>query len=208
MSDETERPPFDPTRLLTTIRTKQGPKPYLPLWGRVAWLRHDHPTARIISEELFATDKAARFCCTITLMDGACAVAHAYETAGAFPDFYEKAESSALSRACAMLGYGTEGAEELEDRVQAEDRADMDDPVVAMGDVMEHRAQRWLTQQLPRAGVVLPQRFERWGDVVGAMTIRGIDMTEVLRDGGVSQQAIRALVQRLVEAHQQQVGDS
>src|SRR5262252_6163986 len=103
------KPPFDAARFMRKIRTRQGEQDYLPLWPRVQWLRYDHPTAQVETVEVLANDKMARFKCVIHLPDGAIAVGHGQceqKDSGDF--FYEKAESTALGRALAILGYGTD----------------------------------------------------------------------------------------------------
>lgn len=224
------RPPFDPAKHMTRIRTKQGMQDYLPPFARVLWLRSEHPDASIVTDCIEGDAEFARFRCRISYVipvvvgrDGGTdyldimvpadqrltvlATGHGSETAADFPDFYEKAETKAVGRACAMLGYGTEGAEDIADRMQAGDAVDAE-VVVTMAEPLEHAAQRWLVRELPRAGVVVPQRFERWGDVIGAMSKENIDLTQVLREGGINPPAVRALVLHLIEQRQQSKADS
>lgn len=108
-------PPFDPTTLpLRTYRRKGGDTQYLDVRWRLLWLRETRPLAVISTnlEEISAT--AAVFSARITLPDGALATGWGSETADDFKDFIEKAETKALGRALAALGYGTQFATEYE----------------------------------------------------------------------------------------------
>jgi len=106
---------FDAFAHLRKIRTRQGMQDYLDVKWRVAWVRADHPTAHIVTEQVEGDEQHARFKCTITLPNGALATGHGSETAGDFPDFYEKAETKSIGRACASLGYGTDSASDFDD---------------------------------------------------------------------------------------------
>jgi hypothetical protein len=114
-NDEGKVVAFDLSRFVRTIKTRQGDQRYLNARGRLAWLRHDWPAAKIATAQIEASDKHARFQCVIELPNGATATGHGSETLQDFPDFYEKAETKAMARACAVLGYGTEGALDLDD---------------------------------------------------------------------------------------------
>jgi hypothetical protein len=96
--------PFEPARYLTKLSGKD----YLEVKWRLVWLRDQHADAEIVTECLFADDKIARFVCTITIPSGGVATGHGSETAGDFRDFYEKAETKAIGRALAALGFGTQ----------------------------------------------------------------------------------------------------
>ncbi|MDQ6833958.1 MAG: hypothetical protein M3008_11215, partial [Chloroflexota bacterium] len=90
---------------------------------RVAWLRAEFPTAQIVTEQIEGDAEHARFKCTITLPNGAVSSGHGSETAPDFPDFYEKAETKAIGRACAVLGYGTDAASDFDDGEPMDGRA-------------------------------------------------------------------------------------
>jgi len=114
---------FDAFAHLRKIRTRQGMQDYLDVKWRVAWVRAEHPTAQIVTEQVEGDAQHARFKCTITLPNGAVATGHGSETAGDFPDFYEKAETKAIGRACASLGYGTDSASDFDDGEPLDGRA-------------------------------------------------------------------------------------
>jgi hypothetical protein len=105
------------------IRTRQGMQDYLDVKWRVAWLRAEFPTAQIVTEQIEGDSEHARFKCTITLANGAISSGHGSETATDFPDFYEKAETKAIGRACAVLGYGTDAATDFDDGEPMDGRA-------------------------------------------------------------------------------------
>jgi len=107
---------FDPTKYLRAVKTRSGKQEmYLPVPARLLWLRADHPNASVLTEALKLDDRNAIFKATITLPGGAVAVGHGSEAAGDFGDFIEKAETKAIGRALAALGYGIEFAEMQDD---------------------------------------------------------------------------------------------
>ena len=86
-------------------------KPYLQVAHRLIWFREDHPawriSTRIVSGEVtshFAVVRAEISDSEGTLI----ASAHKLETEKGFPDFLEKAETGAIGRALALIGYGTQ----------------------------------------------------------------------------------------------------
>ena len=95
-------------------------KDYLPVAQRLVWFREEKPlwgieTSFLALEADFAIAKAE-------VKDEAgrvIASAHKREDAKHFPDFMEKAETGAIGRALAEVGYGTQFAPELdeEDRI-------------------------------------------------------------------------------------------
>ncbi len=114
---------FDAAAHMRKIRTRQGMQDYLDVKWRIAWLRAEFPTAQIVTEQIEGDADHARFKCTITLPNGAISSGHGSETAPDFPDFYEKAETKAIGRACAVLGYGTDAATDFDDGEPMDGRA-------------------------------------------------------------------------------------
>ncbi len=106
---------FDPTKYLRTIRTRNGTQTYLPVPARLLWLRTDHPNASVVTEALRIDDNGAVFKAVISIPNGGSAVGHGSETASDAADFIEKAETKAIGRALAALGYATEFAEAQDD---------------------------------------------------------------------------------------------
>lgn len=136
---------FDPQAHMGKINTRQGPQQYLSVKHRVLWIRADHPEARIVTEKLDGGLEYGwvEFKCTITILSGvtrggegpafeAVAVGHGSETREDFPDYYEKAETKAIGRACATLGYGTDAAADFDDG----------EPLDGAGAAKAERAQR------------------------------------------------------------------
>lgn len=99
---------FDPRSL--PIRTmSRGGAQYLDVKYRLVWLREEHPDASIETEEKgHDPGKWATFRATVSVPGGGSATGHGSETAGDFGDYYEKAETKALGRALAALGYGAQ----------------------------------------------------------------------------------------------------
>ncbi len=98
---------------------KRDGQPYLPLKWRLAWLRADHPQAKIITRLASHEGQVAVFLAEVQLPEGGTATgwgakSHQEPATGQFDsdslDYLIAAENQALSRALAALGYGTEYA--------------------------------------------------------------------------------------------------
>ena len=84
-------------------------KDYLQVAHRLVWFREEHPTWSIETEFVQLNDKFA--IARATIRDDAgriISTAHKREDQGHFGDFMEKAETGALGRALAYVGYGTQ----------------------------------------------------------------------------------------------------
>ena len=93
-------------------------KDYLQVAWRLVWFREDHPDWGIHTEVISHDDQAkiALFKATIVDADGVMkSCGHGSESARDFGDYLEKAETKAVGRALAMLGYGTQFAPELDE---------------------------------------------------------------------------------------------
>ena len=90
---------------------------YLEVKYRIVWFREDHPDWAIETELLSVTETSAYSRATIKDEKGRIiATSHKFETQKGFPDFIEKAETGAIGRALALIGYGTQFcADELDD---------------------------------------------------------------------------------------------
>ena len=95
---------FEPARHLTRINGAE----YLEVKWRLVWLRESHPDATIATELHHADERQAIFKATVTIPGGGSATGWGSESPGDFRDFLEKAETKALGRALAALGYGTQ----------------------------------------------------------------------------------------------------
>jgi len=99
-----EAHPFDPAHYLMQIDGRD----YLEVKWRLVWLRAEYPTARISTRLVKHEDGFALFRATVALPNGASATGWGSETAHDFGDYIEAAETKALGRALAALGFGTQ----------------------------------------------------------------------------------------------------
>jgi hypothetical protein len=184
-----KKPPFDATTHLRRIRTKQGMQEYLDVKWRIAWLRSEHPEAQIVTEQIEGDEKHARFKCTIRYMVGiargsdgpafeAVGTGHGSETVNDFPDFYEKAETKAVGRACAILGYGTEMADLAEGPPDRQ-------PRVQLGDRLTQRQQAYLAGEAIQRGIRLSEQQQLWSTVMSQLSKAGVDLEGVADDAGI-----------------------
>ena len=130
---------FNPNDHVIQLKSKQGAQDYLPVQWRLVWFREQYPQGTIDTEEMEVdldremeveafvwnaekrrsekvTRRAkgyARFKATVTDGKGGRATGTGSESAADFPDFVEKAETKAIGRALAALGFGTQFAPEL-----------------------------------------------------------------------------------------------
>jgi hypothetical protein len=130
---------FNPNEHLIQLKSRDGSKDYLPVQWRLVWFREQCPGGTIdteevevdldreVEEEAYAWNSEtrrsekivkrargyARFRAVVTDGKGGRATGTKSETAASFPDYAEKAETGAIGRALAALGYGTQFAPEL-----------------------------------------------------------------------------------------------
>jgi len=102
--------PFDPSRYLR----KLGGKDYLEVKWRLLWLRTEHPDAVMRTEMVRIEDGFALFKAHVSIPGGGEATGWGSETRQDFFDYIEKAETKALGRALAALGYGTQFCEDFD----------------------------------------------------------------------------------------------
>lgn len=97
---------FDPSAHLTKLKGKD----YLEAKWRLVWLRDEHPNAVIETQhiDIDLEKNHAIFRATVTIPDKGSATGYGSESSRDFGDFIEKAETKALARALAALGYGTQ----------------------------------------------------------------------------------------------------
>jgi hypothetical protein len=98
--------PFDPTQYLS----KFDGRDYLEVKWRVMWLRHEYPDARMTTEIVQHNEESgfALFRAEVEIPNGGKATGWGSETVRDFHDYIEAAETKALGRALAALGYGTQ----------------------------------------------------------------------------------------------------
>ena len=104
---------FNPNDHMMNLKGKD----YLQVAWRLVWFREDHPDWGISSECIEHDDDHAVFRAGIVDENGMLkSTGHGSESKRDFGDFLEKAETKAVGRALAMLGYGTQfAADELDE---------------------------------------------------------------------------------------------
>ena len=103
---------FNPNEHLMDLKGKQ----YLKVMWRLVWFREDKPTWCIDTKLEQLTDNHAVFSAKISDENGIQkASGYGSESIKDFRDYIEKAETKAIGRALAMLGYGTQFAPELDE---------------------------------------------------------------------------------------------
>ncbi len=115
---------FDPSDHLIELGRKQ----YLPVAWRIYWLREKHPEAQLETQLIENSDKHAIFKAHVFVPgkgadgigaasgeQGASATGYGSETQADFGDFLEKAETKAIGRALAALGFGTQFCDDFEE---------------------------------------------------------------------------------------------
>lgn len=97
---------FDSSRYLIKLKGKD----YLEVKWRLYWLRTEHPDASIVTSVLEhdRKDGYALIQAAVAIPGGGSATGLGSETKGDFGDYLEKAETKAIGRALAALGYGTQ----------------------------------------------------------------------------------------------------
>ncbi len=95
---------FDPSRYLTKVSGSD----YLEVKWRLLWLRQVHPDASIETELVTHDGQAAIFKAKVSIPGGGSSTGWGSEQYGDFRDYIEKAETKALGRALAALGFGTQ----------------------------------------------------------------------------------------------------
>jgi hypothetical protein len=114
MEQQSPKKTFDPRPYLRTISADGWQTEYLDVRWRLAWLRTEQPNARITTEHVILDDELAVFRALVQVPDGGCATGYGSETRDDWDDFIEKAETKAIGRALAALGYGTQFAIDFE----------------------------------------------------------------------------------------------
>lgn len=99
-----EQSTFDPSKYLTKV----GGADYLEVKWRLVWLRELHPDAAIETELVSHDGNLAVFRARVSIPGGGSATGWGSEGVDDFRDYLEKAETKALGRALAALGFGTQ----------------------------------------------------------------------------------------------------
>ncbi len=116
---------FDASRYLTTVNGRD----YLEVKWRLLWLRTEHPDAAVQTELVEHREGYALFKAQVALLGGGEATGWGSESADDFGEYLEKAETKALGRALAALGYGTQFCEDFDYQAGAGEVRVVDAPV-------------------------------------------------------------------------------
>ncbi len=111
---------FDASKYLTDLNGKD----YLEVKWRLLWLRTEHADAVVETELVKHGAGLALFRARVTVPGGGVATGWGSETADDFEDFIEKAETKALGRALAALGYGTQFCEDFDFSTERQGRSE------------------------------------------------------------------------------------
>jgi uncharacterized protein YbdZ (MbtH family) len=95
---------FEPAKYLSRVSGAD----YLEVKWRLVWLRDRHPDASIETMLVSHEDNIAVFRAHVEIPGGGSATGWGSESAGDFRDYLEKAETKAIGRALAALGFGTQ----------------------------------------------------------------------------------------------------
>jgi hypothetical protein len=95
---------FDPSRYLTKVKGND----YLEVKWRLVWLRDQNPDAVIETDLISHVGNQAIFRAKVTLPSGASSTGWGSEEISGFVNYVEKAETKAIGRALAALGFGTQ----------------------------------------------------------------------------------------------------
>lgn len=175
---------FNPNDHLVQLKSRDGLRDYLPVQWRLVWFRQRCPNGSIEtemihldldreteeefevwSEENQANEKAVKqakgvavFRAVVKDGKGGVGVGTKSEKAASFPDYIEKAETGAIGRALAALGYGTQFAPELD-----EEHRIVDAPVARSASASNGSGRRPVTAMRPISnnGRVLAQDESR-----------------------------------------------
>jgi len=110
--------PFDASKYLTDLHGRD----YLEVKWRLLWLRTEHPESIIETELVKHGGGLALFRARVAVPGGGTATGWGSETADDFEDFIEKAETKALGRALAALGFGTQFCEDFDFSAERQER--------------------------------------------------------------------------------------
>lgn len=104
--------PFDPMQYLSNFDGRD----YLEVKWRLLWLRSEHPDARIATEIAQHNEEGgfALFRAEVEIPGGGKSTGWGSETVRDFHDYIEAAETKALGRALASLGYGTQFCQDFD----------------------------------------------------------------------------------------------
>lgn len=221
---------FDPKPYLIKLQNKD----YLPVQARVLWLRTEHPDAAISTllkehdyEQGFALFEARISLEHSPIADGMIPIkgfasGWGSETRTDFRDYIEKAETKAVGRALANLGFGTqfcndldEGERQGEKRVVDAPQPRQEKPVARVAPRREQQTQKQLDAL--QAAVISCRNAGAWADTAAELAwfqaywpnaIRELEGGKVMlafhgMNAGLSGMLLKAL-RDLLEGHKAQ----
>ena len=185
---EEQKKPFNPKEHMMQLKGKD----YLQVMWRLVWYRNENPDGQIATELVahkpgeYAVVKA-----TISEPRTEHVVATAYgsESMKDFHDYLEKAETKAIGRALAILGYGTQFAPELdeEERIvdspvdkKTEQKQTKAKPAEAKKPADAEALAAEVAQQLGTSDRdVVIQRFAKIGDYYKKQILEGLGLNRI-----------------------------
>jgi hypothetical protein len=195
MNDKT----FDASRYLSKLNGKD----YLEVKWRLLWLRTEHPDATVQTELVKHEAGLALFRAQVTLGAGGRATGWGSETASDFVDYIEKAETKALGRALAALGYGTQFCEDFDFR-RDEQGPVVDAPVEAPPAARQtRRAAR--ERQAPRATTAQVKAIYSIGRGTKALGEQGVEKRSRSAYGCLPAELSKQQASDLIDALQREV---
>jgi hypothetical protein len=179
----TESTAFEPSKYLTKV----GNSDYLEVKWRLVWLRQRHPDAAIDTTLVEHTGDTAVFRAVVSLPDGGSASGWGSESMSDFRDYIEKAETKAIGRALAALGFGTQFCPDFDFETGSASRLKVVDSPI---DFASTRGRRVATQgnedRRPAANATGSQ----------TVTSRQLKFIQAIaREAGLDEAAVRADVQ-------------
>src|SRR5919205_1251457 len=115
---------FEPGKYITKV----GNGDCLEVKWRLVWFRTEHPDGEIETEMVSHDGTTAVFRARVRIPNGGSATGWGSESADDFRDYLEKAETKALGRALAALGFGTQFTEDF-DFAEGDPNRVVDSPV-------------------------------------------------------------------------------
>lgn len=204
---------FNPNEHLMQLKSKEGPKDYLPVQWRLVWFREQCPQGTIDTDELevdldreveeevyvWNSEKRrsekivkrskgyARYKAIVTDGKGGRSTGTKSENAANFPDYIEKAETGAIGRALAGLGYGTQFAPDLNEAHRI-----VDSPVERHVPLVNGNGYSNGTSSAPLASV-RPNAVTSNGSTHGSSDIHSAVVTENASDALLTDQQLSSI---------------
>ena len=195
---------FDASKYMTDLNGKD----YLEVKWRLLWLRTEHPDAVIETELVKFGSGLALFRARVAVPGSGTATGWGSETADDFGDYIEKAETKALGRALAALGFGTQFCEDYDFSAQREragasrraaprsharprdDRPVVDSPVRRNPSASSGQAPSASSGQAPSASSGQGLRVVRDREAEGATVSQVKAIYAIARDEGAEEPAV------------------